>query len=656
MSTVTVNFEGKAASLVGAVDQVDGKLTGLSKRASTTKDILKGTLAADLVVAGAKKIGAAIGDAWGAVNEQQALGKQTEAVLKSTGGAAGVTGDHVKKLADDLEGMSKTEAEAIQQGSNLLLTFTNIKNKAGEGNDVFDQTTKTMVDMATAMGTEPKAAAMQLGKALNDPIKGIGALSKVGVTFTKQQKDQITAMQKAGDTAGAQKIILAELNKEFGGSAAAAGNTASGAWFKVKNIVDGAIETLLTKALPHLQTLGQYLADRLPGALEAAGAKFAELQRKLQPVTDAIGAFVGFLRDNPETVKAFAITLGVLGAIIGVITLAQWAWNAAMLANPIGLIIVGIAALVAAIVFCITHWDKIKAKASEVWEKMWTATKNGFTRMVSTVRNGILTAARWVASLPGRAWNGLQSLDRQLTTAAARAGQGLVNAIASKINAAVGWLQRFPGRARAAISSLLGILGGAATNAGQRLVNAIAGKINAAVGWLQRFPGRAKSAVGNLSGLLYSAGADLVRGLMNGLDSMAGRALDKARNLGSSLAASAKRVLGIASPSKVFAQIGRDTAAGLAIGLDAGSNRVSKAGLEVVADLTRTVQRAPVATIPIDTTTTIRGTRAAASGIVTNNITVQVPPTVDQATIGRQILDAINAQLRLVGQQPIGAR
>lgn len=611
MSTVTVNFEGKAASLVGAVDQVDGKLTGLSKRASTTKDILKGTLAADLVVAGAKKIGDAIGDAWGAVNEQQALGKQTEAVLKSTGGAAGVTGDHVKKLADDLEGMSKTEAEAIHQGSNLLLTFTNIKNKAGEGNDVFDQTTKTMVDMATAMGTEPKAAAMQLGKALNDPIKGIGALSKVGVTFTKQQKDQITAMQKAGDTAGAQKIILAELNKEFGGSAAAAGNTASGAWFKVKNIVDGAIETLLTKALPHLQTLGQYLADRLPGALEAGGAKFAELQRKLQPVTDAIGAFVGFLRDNPETVKAFAITLGVLGAIIGVITLAQWAWNAAMLANPIGLIIVGIAALVAAIVFCITHWDKIKAKASEVWDKMWTATKNGFTRMVSTVRDGILTAARWVASLPGRAWNGLQSLDRQLTTAAVRAGQKLVNAIASKINAAVGWLQRFPGRA--------------------------------------------KNAVGNLGGLLYSAGADLVRGLMNGLDSMAGRALDKARNLGSSLAASAKRVLGIASPSKVFAQIGRDTAAGLAIGLDAGSNRVSKAGLDVVADLTRTVQRAPVATIPIDTTA--RGTaRAAASGIVNNNITVQVPPTVDQATIGRQILDAINAQLRLVGQQPIGAR
>ena len=85
------------------------------------------------------------------------------------------------------------------------------------------------VDLAQAMGGAPKDAAIQLGKALNDPIKGISALTRIGVTFTDEQKAQIKTMQEAGDMAGAQGVILAELNKEFGGSAQAAAD-ADGGW------------------------------------------------------------------------------------------------------------------------------------------------------------------------------------------------------------------------------------------------------------------------------------------------------------------------------------------------------------------------------------------------------------------------------------------
>src|SRR5207237_7672973 len=105
--------------------------------------------------------------------------------------------------------------------SNLLMTFTGLRNEVGKGNDVFNQATQIATDMGAALGTEPKAAAIQLGKALNDPIKGVSALSRVGVSFTSQQKDQIKTLVKSGDTLGAQKIILGELNKEFGGAAAA---------------------------------------------------------------------------------------------------------------------------------------------------------------------------------------------------------------------------------------------------------------------------------------------------------------------------------------------------------------------------------------------------------------------------------------------------
>src|SRR5688572_1510718 len=167
-------------------------------------------MAAGLGVAGVA-MGALVGDGVRSLVEIERIGKQSEAAIKSTGGAAGVSARDVRALAEEIEGFTGIEAEAVQEGENLLLTFTNIQNKAGAGNNIFDQATQILTDMSVAMGTDVKAGAVQLGKALNDPVKGVTALTKVGVTFTEQQKKQIEAMAEAGNVAGAQKIILAEL-------------------------------------------------------------------------------------------------------------------------------------------------------------------------------------------------------------------------------------------------------------------------------------------------------------------------------------------------------------------------------------------------------------------------------------------------------------
>jgi phage-related protein len=160
---------------------------------------------------------------------------QTEAVLKSTGGAAGVTAEQVDALATSISKKSGMDDEAIASGENLLLTFTNIKNQAGAGNDIFNQTTAILADMSTALGQDTKSSAIQLGKALNDPIKGVTALQRVGVSFTASQKEQIKSLVESGKTMDAQKLILRELTKEFGGSAEAAGKTLPGQLAKLKN-------------------------------------------------------------------------------------------------------------------------------------------------------------------------------------------------------------------------------------------------------------------------------------------------------------------------------------------------------------------------------------------------------------------------------------
>ena len=204
---------------------LSGLDAGIKEAANTVSsfgDVLKGSflggLGANLATSAFDMLKGSVTEAIHALAEVDKIGGQTAAVIKSTGGAAGVTADAVASLADQLERKTGVEAESIQRGQNLLLTFTNIKDAAGAGNDIFSQTTKIMTDLGIAMGTDASSAAIQLGKALNDPTQGITALTRVGVSFTDAQKEQIKALQESGNIMGAQKIILAELQKEFGGS------------------------------------------------------------------------------------------------------------------------------------------------------------------------------------------------------------------------------------------------------------------------------------------------------------------------------------------------------------------------------------------------------------------------------------------------------
>jgi hypothetical protein len=170
--------------------------------------------------------------------ESQEATAQLNAVLASTKGIAGVTADEATKLATSLQGVTRFADETIMQGQNMLLTFTNI------GKDVFPAATETMLNMSQALGQDVKSSAIQLGKALNNPIEGVTALRRVGVALTDQQLEQIKTMQEAGDIAGAQGVILKELETEFGGAAKAAGQTFGGQLDILKNKIGDQMEVV----------------------------------------------------------------------------------------------------------------------------------------------------------------------------------------------------------------------------------------------------------------------------------------------------------------------------------------------------------------------------------------------------------------------------
>lgn len=168
--------------------------------------------------------------------EAEKVQAQLAAVLKSTGGAAGVTASQLNAMADSLAQVTVFDDEAITGAQSLLLTFTKI------GRDVFPDATEAVLNMSQALGQDLKSSATQLGKALNDPIKGITALSRVGVAFSQSQKDVIKNLVETGRVADAQRIILGELTTEFGGSARAARDTLGGALQGLKNDFDNLLE------------------------------------------------------------------------------------------------------------------------------------------------------------------------------------------------------------------------------------------------------------------------------------------------------------------------------------------------------------------------------------------------------------------------------
>lgn len=235
--------------------------------------------------------------------ESRKIAALTASAIEATGGAAKISADQVGELANAISRKTGIDDEAIQTGANLLLTFKGVRNEVGAGNDIFNQATQAAVDLSSAGFGSVDSASKMLGKALNDPIKGISALSRAGMTFTEQQKDQIKTMVESGDVLGAQKIILGELNAQVGGAAeaqATASDKLGVAWGNIKEslgekllpILDKVATWFLDDGLPAIEEFGGWLSNELWPALEKG------YQTVLPGIQSALDILGGGLESN----------------------------------------------------------------------------------------------------------------------------------------------------------------------------------------------------------------------------------------------------------------------------------------------------------------------------------------------------------------------
>lgn len=291
---------------------------------------------------------------------------QTVAVLKSTHDASGETADAIANLAGMYSHLTEFSDDTIQSAENMLLTFTNI------GKKVFPDATKTVLDMSQALGQDTKSSAIQLGKALNDPIQGITALQRVGVTFTDSQKKLIQSLVDSGNVAGAQKVILKELQREFGGSAEAAGKTLPGQLIILQQHFADIKQEIGDALMPILKQLVDWANNNILPALGRFSDWFTSTG------VPAIQNFVSFVQAN-----AIPILIGLGAVVAGIIVPAFIAWAAAMIANPVGLIITGIGLAVAGLAAAFQHFYSTNA---------------GFKAFIDNIGHALQQFGGWIQS------------------------------------------------------------------------------------------------------------------------------------------------------------------------------------------------------------------------------------------------------------------
>ena len=199
------------------------------------------------LVGGLTLLGAGLKYAIDQAAESQRIMAITEAVVKSTGQAAGFTAVEIEKMAGRLSDLNAIDDEVIQSAQNVLLTFKKIKGEA------FEQASQAAIDLSVVMGTDLKGAMMMVGKALEDPVRGITALRRAGVSFTAEQQKMIKSLVDTGHAAEAQALILQEIATQVGGAGAKAADTYIGKLESMKNAFGNLAETVGNYTLPALE-------------------------------------------------------------------------------------------------------------------------------------------------------------------------------------------------------------------------------------------------------------------------------------------------------------------------------------------------------------------------------------------------------------------
>lgn len=330
-----------------------------------------------------------------AADKQAEAEAKLAAVIKATGGAAGITAEEIKTLASQLQRTTTFGDETTIAGAAVLLTFKSIRNELGEGNQVFNRAVTVGQDLAALMGGDLQGSMVMLGKALEDPIQGVSALRRVGVGLSEQQTNLIKTMMKANDVVGAQKIVLEALESQVGATAAEMAATVGGQMRMAFNDLGDAMERMGRVFDPIRAKLASGLSDlamrfqALPDSVIVVGVVVASLAAAIGPLIFVVGqlftSYAAIITQAPKVAQA----LGTIGQVISTNVIpALVKLNALIVANPVGVLVVALAALAAGFVF--VH------QRSETFRDLTKSIVDPILNLSKAIREGLGETLIWL--------------------------------------------------------------------------------------------------------------------------------------------------------------------------------------------------------------------------------------------------------------------
>jgi phenylpyruvate tautomerase PptA (4-oxalocrotonate tautomerase family) len=219
---IYAEIRARVQKLRGDLNKAEGMVRGSAKNMQTSVSSIGFASAGIAATAFGAVVAATAASGIKSYAELERKILRTESIIKATGNAAQLSSKQLVDLANRLDLATLNDRDAILDAINAMQTFRAVSG------DVFTRSIELSVDLAEVLGTDLRSQVVQLGKALEDPITGLTALRRVGVSFTESQKEQIKALVASGNALKAQGIILDTISGQVGGSAEGAAGGLAG--------------------------------------------------------------------------------------------------------------------------------------------------------------------------------------------------------------------------------------------------------------------------------------------------------------------------------------------------------------------------------------------------------------------------------------------
>ena len=281
--------------------------------------------------------------------QAQIASKKLGSVLASMG--VGEATARVDAYAESLQNTTAIDADVIKAAQTKLATFAQLNKTINVSGGAFDRATKAAIDLAAAGFGSIEGNAVQLGKALNDPIKGLAALTRSGITFTDKEKQKIKTLVQTNKVLEAQDLVLQAIEKQVGGTAEAGVSV----FEKMNRTMESVSDEVGKILLPYMEDFATFLMnDVIPNVKSflqdlsnpktEAGKTFIQIKDAVTETYNGVKDFFA-LFGNGDAMKGFGnvVTelvkaLPALLALKGIMMLASGGKAIASLVSAISIL------------------------------------------------------------------------------------------------------------------------------------------------------------------------------------------------------------------------------------------------------------------------------------------------------------------------------